>query len=182
MSPWWRSAFVRVGVAAGRFISGQGDSQPVESAMNRTIGIQLAVYSLLLAGLSYLVHHLAPTIARPTLITGLAGGALCLAWAVRAVLGKRGKALPILTLIPICYVLLGQAIMVPTGQNLSLPGERTAVAVIGLLFFLSMGIVVRIAWAGVAFGQQPPNPRKEGDGQPQPSERRATQAKAGKRA
>jgi len=150
--------------------------------MNKTIGIQLAVYGLVLAGLSCLVHHLAPTIAGPTLITGLAGGALCLAWAVRAVLGKRGKALPILTLIPICYVLLGQAIMVPTGQNLGLPGARTAAAVIALLFFLSLAIAVRIAWAGVVFGQQPPNPKKEGDGQSQPAVRRPIPAKAGQRA
>lgn len=129
--------------------------------MNKTIGLLLVVYGLLLGGLSYLVHHLAPTIARPTLITGLAGGALCLAWGVRGALGKGGKALSILTLIPICYVLLGQTIMVPTSQELSVPGERAAVGVIALLFFLSLGIVVRIAWSGMVFGVPAEGPRKE---------------------
>ena len=42
--------------------------------MNKTMGLQLIVYGVLLAGLSYLVHRLAPTMARPTLITGLVGG------------------------------------------------------------------------------------------------------------
>jgi hypothetical protein len=48
--------------------------------MNKTLGLLLVVYSLLLAGLSYLVYHLAPGAAQPTLITGPAGGALCLVW------------------------------------------------------------------------------------------------------
>jgi hypothetical protein len=43
--------------------------------MNKTIGLLLVIYSLLLAGLSYLVHHLAAGAARPTLIAGLVGGA-----------------------------------------------------------------------------------------------------------
>jgi hypothetical protein len=148
--------------------------------MNKTVGIQLASYSLLLVGLSCLVHHLAPTIARPTLITGLAGGALCLAWAARAVLGKRGKALSILTLMPIWFVLTEQAIMLPSG--VSVPGERRAATVIALLGCLSMGMLVRIVWAGVVFGEQAPRPTKEGDDQAEPSEQRPTQAKAGKRA
>jgi len=79
--------------------------------MNKNIGLQLVVYSLLLAGLSYLVHHLAPTIARPTLITGLGGGALCVIWGLRAIAGSRGKALPVLTLIPINYVMLSQTVL-----------------------------------------------------------------------
>lgn len=62
--------------------------------MNKTIGLQLAVFSLLLAGLSYVVYHLAPAVTRPTLIAGLVGGALCLVWAAMALAGKRGKRCP----------------------------------------------------------------------------------------
>ena len=65
----------------------RSSSNPVVRAMNKSIGIQLIVYSLLLSGLSYLTHHLAPSIARPTLIAGFVGGALCFIWGVRAVLG-----------------------------------------------------------------------------------------------
>ena len=54
--------------AFGSFIACQGNSNPVVSAMNKNIGLQLVVYSLLLAGFSYLTHHLAAALARPTLI------------------------------------------------------------------------------------------------------------------
>ncbi len=74
--------------------------------MNKTIGLQLVVYSLLLSGLSYLVHHAAPTLALPTLTTALAGGALCLVWGIRSIGDSRGKALPILTLIPVNFMML----------------------------------------------------------------------------
>ena len=79
--------------------------------MNKTIGLLLVVYSLLLAGCSYLVYHLAPVGTQPTLIAGLAGGALCLVWGVRALAGSGGKALPLLTLIPVSFTLLPQTFM-----------------------------------------------------------------------
>lgn len=80
--------------------------------MNKT-GLLLVVYSLLLAGFSCIAHYLAPAPSRPTLITGLAGGALCLVWGLRAVAGNRGKALPLLTLtlIPVDFILLSQTFM-----------------------------------------------------------------------
>jgi hypothetical protein len=119
--------------------------------MNRTIGLQLVVYSLLLAGLSYLTHHLAPALARPTLIAGLAGGGLCLAWGFRAVAGSRSKALPVLTLIPVSFVLLSQTVMGWTGGSQEAPGRRVAGVVITVLFVLSIAMLMRIAYAG-AFG------------------------------
>ncbi|MCU0785509.1 MAG: hypothetical protein MUF81_15960 [Verrucomicrobia bacterium] len=124
--------------------------------MNKTIGLQLIVYSLLLAGLSYLVHHLAPTIARPTLITGLAGGGLCLLWGVLALLGSRRKALAILTLIPISYVVLGQAITNWMGRDVELSGQRVVAAITTLLFALSVGMLMRIAYAGAFTSEQAP--------------------------
>jgi len=126
--------------------------------MNKTIGLQLVGYSLLLAGLSYLTHHLAPALARPTLITGLVGGALCLVWGLLAVLGKRGKAFSLLTLIPVCYILLGQAIMTWREYHANLPGQRTAVLVITVLFVLSLTMLMRIAYAGAFDGPTAPPP------------------------
>jgi len=144
--------------------------------MNKTIGLQLVVYSLLLAGLSYLTHHLAPTIARPTLITGLAGGALCLVWGVRAVLGRRGKALPILTLIPIGYVMLSQTVLTWGGGAQEVPGRRTAALAITALFALSIGMLMRIAYAGVVFDGQAVSPTKNGEAKAQTTGKPAAQA------
>ena len=126
--------------------------------MNKSIGIELIAYGVLLAGLSYLVHHLAPTIARTTLITGLVGGALCLVWGVRAVMGGRGKALPILTLVPISYVLLSQAVMTWGGETREVPGGRMVALVITVLVVFSVGMLMMVAYAGVVFDGVPAKP------------------------
>ena len=132
--------------------------------MNKTIGLQLVVYSLLLTGLSYLVHHLAPAIARPTLITGLAGGALCVVWGLRAVAGSRGKALPLLTLVPISFVMLSQTVITWGGGSQEVPGRRLAAVVITVLFVLSVGMLMRIAYAGAVFDGKPASPTRDGGG------------------
>jgi hypothetical protein len=150
--------------------------------MNKTIGLLLVVYSLLLASLSYLVYHLAPGVARPTLITGLIGGALCLVWGVRVLAGSGGKALPLLTLIPVSFALLPQAFMSWSSGSEGLQVSRTVAMVITLLLLLSLGMLVRIAWSGMLFDMPPASATKKEDGQANPSGQRTTQAHAGKRA
>lgn len=147
--------------------------------MNKTIGLQLIVYSLVLAGLGYLTHHLAPALARPSLISGLAGGALCFVWGLRIVAGRRGKALPLLTLIPVNFVLLSQTVMTWIGESHEVPGQRTAVIVIASLFALSFAMLMRIAYAGVTFDRQA-KPTPEGGAKSRTGERPAAPAQAGK--
>jgi len=148
--------------------------------MNKTIGLQLVVYSLLLAGLSYLAHHLAPALARPTLITGLVGGALCLVWGMLAVLGKCGKAFSVLTLMPVCYILLSQTVTGWSGESEAMPGRRMAAALITLLFVLSIGMLMRIAYAGAVFDGQPGSPTKDLGAKALPTGKPAGRANAGK--
>ena len=149
--------------------------------MNKTIGLQLVVYSLLLAGLSYLTHHLAPAMTRPTLITGLVGGVLCLVWGLRAVAGSRGKALPLLTIIPVSFVLLSQAATGWMGGGEAVPGRRAAAAVVTLVFVMSIAMLMRIAYAGMVFDGQAASPTKDGAAKPQTTGKPAAQANAGKR-
>ncbi len=150
-----------VRLVSGRRIGRQGSSSLVVCAMNKTIGLLLVVYSLLLAGLSYLVYHLAPGVARPTLITGLAGGALCLVWGFRALGGSGGKALPLLTLIPVCFALLTQAGAAWSGGSGGLQAGRTVAMVTSLLLVLSLGMLVRIAWSGMVFDLPAGGPAKD---------------------
>jgi hypothetical protein len=131
--------------------------------MTKSLGIQLIVYSLLLAGLSYFLHQLAPSISRLALIAGLAGAGLSLIWGFRSVFGKRGKALSILTLIPVCFVMLSQTVLIWGGGNQEVPGQRTSALVITAMFALSVGMLMRIAYAGVVF-DGPPGSRKEDRG------------------
>lgn len=130
--------------------------------MNRTIGIQLVIYSALLAGLSYLAYHLVPALARPTLIAGLAGSVLCLVWGLRAVAGHGGKALPILTLVAVNFILLSQVVTACSGGGQGAQGRRATAVVITLLFLFSLGMLMRIAYAGVVFGAPPTGSMKEG--------------------
>ena len=145
--------------------------------MNKTVGLLLVVYSLLLAGLSYLVYRLAPGATRPTLIAGLIGGSLCLVWGVRVLAGSGGKALPLLTLIPVSFVLLPQT-FASWGGGVQAGG--TVAGLITLLLVLSLGMLLRIAWSGMVFDVPKGGATKEGDGQTQPGGQRAAQD--GKRA
>ncbi len=122
--------------------------------MNKSTGVQLVVYGLLLAGLSFLIRHFAQGISRPVLITGLIGGSLCLVWGIRAILGSRGKALPVLTLIPVTFSLLSLTI---TGWAGRVTGTGTVMIVTTVLLLLSLWMLVRIAWAGVVFDLPPAN-------------------------
>jgi len=147
-------------VVEGRNV-GQGDSNIAVCAMNKSIGIQLILYSLLLAGLSYLVYHLSPTLAQPTLIAGVVGGTLCLVWGVRAAGGSKGKALPILTLIPVSFVMLSQTVIVWTGGSEVVTGRRAAAVVITVLLALSLGMLMRIAYTGMETYGQPASATKD---------------------
>ena len=142
--------------------------------MNKTIGLLLVVYSLLLAGLSYFVYHLAPGVARPTLITGLAGGALCLVWGFRALAGSGGKALPLLTLIPVNFALLPQTFMGWSGGSGGLQAGRTVAVVITLLLVLSMAMLVRIAWSGMLFDVPAAGATKDAGAKGETTGKRAT--------
>jgi hypothetical protein len=134
--------------------------------MNKSIGLQLVVYSLLLAGLSYLTYHLAPALARPTLIAGLTGGALCLVWGFRAVAGSRSKALTLLTLTPVSFVLLSQVVTAWMGGGEAVAGRRAAAAVVTLAFVMSIAILMRVAYAGVVMDGQQASPAQSARAKP----------------
>ncbi len=135
--------------------------------MNKTIGLQLVVFSLLLAGLSLLTHYVAPGLARPTLVTGLAGGVLCLVWGLRAIRGSRGKALPMLTLAPVTYVMLSQTITAWSSGGEAASGRRAAAFVIATLFVLSLGMLLRVAYAGALGSGQSAGAAKDNGSRPQ---------------
>lgn len=120
--------------------------------MNPTIGLQLLLFSLLLAGGSYYVYQLAPTASGLTLIAGLAGSGLSVVWGLLAMTGRRGKAFPILTLIGVGFALLSQAVHAWSGL-----GEFAEALATTLLLALTLAMLMRIAYAGVLF-DVPPTP------------------------
>jgi hypothetical protein len=147
--------------------------------MNKVIGIQLFIYGLLVAGLSYLIHFLAPDIARITLITGLSGGGLSLVWGLRAISGHTGKALPLLTLISVSFFLLSQTILGWAGDDVS--GHKWALTLITILLVLSIGMLMRIAYAGIDFGTNPARLAKDAEAATRGAGKTAFQSQAAKR-
>ena len=142
--------------------------------MNKTLGLLLVVYSLLLAGLSYLVYHLAPGETRPALVAGLGGGALCLVWGVRALAGRGGKALPLLTLIPVSFTLLPQVFGNWSGESGASEGGWTVAAILTVLLVISLGMLVRIAWSGMVFDVPAGGSAKDGEAKGERSGKRAS--------
>lgn len=76
---------------------------------------------------------------------------MCVIWSLRSMMGSRGKALPILTLIPVSFTLLSQTITAWYGGGGAWEGGRIVAALVALMLALSLGMLVRIAWAGVVF-------------------------------
>lgn len=118
--------------------------------MDKPIGFQLIIFSVLLAGLGSLIHHLATAPVRAVLIASLTGAGLCLLWGLRALRGHRGKACAVLTLLPLSFVLLSQAVVVWIGSS-GAPGQRNVALLIALAFGLAFAMLLRITYAGVTF-------------------------------
>lgn len=126
--------------------------------MNKALGVQLVIYSLLLASLSYVAHRLAPGSAETTLATALIGGVLCLFWGVWAICGGRRKIWSILTLIPVAFLLLAQTVIGWSGGTTTVPRHEGVAAITTVLFLLSLAMLIRIAYAGV-LGEGPATDR-----------------------
>jgi hypothetical protein len=138
--------------------------------MKKNFGIPLVIYSLLLAGLGYLAYRLAPTFARTAFLAGLTGGLLCFIWGLRALTGNRCKALPLLTLIPVSFVLLSQTVIGwMGGGGEPTPGRPVALAMITLLLVLSLGLLAWIAYAEESGGGPISDPRLAEGTKPQPN-------------
>jgi hypothetical protein len=58
--------------------------------------------------------------------------------------------------------MLSQTVLAWSGGGQAVSGRRTAAIVITVLFALSIGMLMRIAYAGVAFEAQPAKPMKAG--------------------
>jgi len=92
-------------------------SVPKVDSMTRSIAFALIAYGVAIAALSVCIRVLAPDIAWPILIAGVAGGALCAFWGIFALSKTVGKAKPLLTLMPIAFVFLSQAVTAWLGDE-----------------------------------------------------------------
>ncbi|MCL5098089.1 MAG: hypothetical protein M1608_11300, partial [Candidatus Omnitrophica bacterium] len=116
--------------------------------MKSILTIGLVVYGAIIAGLSLLTHYLAPETARTILVTGLAGGALCILWGVLGMLGRGGRPWAVLTLIVVSFMLLSQTVMSWLGASGDEPVNTVVKVLVTIMFLLSIGTVTILAHAG----------------------------------
>ncbi|MGC8990617.1 MAG: hypothetical protein ACP5MD_10870 [Verrucomicrobiia bacterium] len=121
--------------------------------MNKAVSIQLLCYSLLLVVLGLFANSLAAESTRPTLYAGVGGGVVCAGWAVWALAGKCGKILPVLTLVPVSFVLLSQMVNMWADEARKGPDYQRASIVITVLFAVSIAMLIRVAYSGLNITQ-----------------------------
>jgi hypothetical protein len=96
-----------------------------------------------LVTLAFIVKALAPEAGRTTFFTGLAGGSLCLLWAMLSHFGFAKRAGVLLTLIPAAYIFLTQLVTrLPTRSN----PDSVNVAVFTMLLVMFASTVFVLAY------------------------------------
>src|SRR5688572_11502083 len=108
--------------------------------MSKKMASIILAYGVVLAALSVFIRETAPPFAKVTLITGIAGGALCLVWSIVAMAGHKGRTWTVLTIIAVTVVLLTQVVQVwlASTDATSLTGRL----VLTLMFLMTMGMLL----------------------------------------
>ncbi len=120
--------------------------------MNKKISFWLLIYGVILLAIGGWAMARSPHLAGTIGYASLAGGALCLVWGIRAGQGKKTKAGAVLTLIPLGYLYVAQAIQGWLGGG-GVVAERLALAAGATLgAALTLAMLLRVAYDGVLFG------------------------------
>lgn len=120
--------------------------------MNKKLSFWLLIYGVILLAIGGWAMARSPHLAGGLGYASLAGGALCLVWGLRAGQGKKTKAGAVLTLIPLGYLFMAQAIQGWLGGG-GVVAERLALAASATLgAAITLAMLLRVAYDGVLFG------------------------------
>ena len=117
--------------------------------MSKKMASIILANGVVLAGLSIFIQQTAPAFAKVTLITAIAGGALCVVWSIVALAGHQRRTWAALTLIAVTVILLSQAVQawVASSDATNLPGRL----VLTIMLLMTMGMLLY-----VLHGERPP--------------------------
>jgi hypothetical protein len=132
----------------GRRVVRLGKAKPILHTMNSKIALCVTTHGVALIVLALLIHRVAPEMARVTLITGLAGGALCALWGVLGLLGHRRRVGAVLTLIPVSLVLLPQVVSAWMDRGAGKSESLFASALMTVMLVASVGMLAYLLHAG----------------------------------
>jgi hypothetical protein len=115
--------------------------------MSKRMASILIAYGVVLAGLGFVRHQIAPGFGNVTFIAGVAGGGLCLLWGIAALAGRKGRSWAVLTTVAMAFVMLSQTVpawMVSAGEGSETLTVRLLVTTlmlltIGMLMYLLHG-------------------------------------------
>jgi len=110
--------------------------------------LDLVVCGLLLAGLSFLAHHLQPSLWHGTLTTGLAGGGLCILWGAQGRGGTFCRRGGMLTLALGACVFVHQAAQSWAASAAGESKGRMVAALMTVLVLCCLGMVATLAQEG----------------------------------
>jgi len=115
--------------------------------MNRIVAGIVLGYGLVLALLGVSLSLSSPQGAGLAFFTGVIGGVALLWLGALALVGRGRRGFTVLTLIPICLVLLFQAVNGWFGEG-DFAGKPVPVGLITLMFVLSVAALITVAHAG----------------------------------
>jgi hypothetical protein len=113
--------------------------------------VELTVYGTIVAILSWMVYQSAPGMGRNAYLVGFTGGMLSVVWGVLSLLGFRRVWPVLLTLIPVAFVCLAEAVHLWMAEDVPGGGRRLAAALATIVFALTTAVVGHVSYVA----QQP---------------------------
>jgi hypothetical protein len=116
--------------------------------MSKKMASIILAYGIVLATLSLVIQKITPVSAKAIVITGIAGGGLCVLWGIVALTGYTRRAWAVLTMIAVAVVLLIQVV-----QAWLVSADETSLSLTGrlvLTFMLPMtvGMLIYLLYGG----------------------------------
>ncbi len=119
--------------------------------MSKKMAGILIAYGMLLAGLGFVLHQIAPVFGKITFIAGLAGGGLCLLWGIAALAGLKGRAWAVLTAIAVALVMLSQTVPAWMSSPVAGSGVFLVRLLVTVMMILTVGMLMYLL-----HGERPP--------------------------
>ena len=143
--------------------------------MSKKMASIIAVYGVGLAALSLFIQQTAAAFAQAVIITGLAGGGLCVLWGIIAFAGYKRRAWTVLTMLAVALVVLSQVVHAWSPST-----DATSISLTGRLALTFMLLMTVGMLMYVLHGERPPEFYVSGSARPSHPSSRAQPPVAGR--
>jgi hypothetical protein len=120
--------------------------------MSKKMATVIATYGVVLAALSLLIQQVAPAFAQLIVITGMAGGALCVLWGIIAFAGHKRRAWIVLTMMAVALVVLSQVVQAWFASTGAASTSLTGRLVLTLMLLMTVAMLMYVLHGGAPAG------------------------------